>query len=140
MSIPYAFKNNIMATNNYLFVYGTLLKKGNKSADFLKSHCSLYAEGRFKGLLYNLEEYPGAVSVPLGDDFVYGSIFTIDGDGAILRLLDDYECFGDDQPQPNEFVRELINVETDNGVLACWVYLYNLGVKGLDKVESGKYI
>ena len=44
-----------MITNNYLFVYGTLLDDGNEFAIYLKNNCSFYAEGRFKAGYMTLE-------------------------------------------------------------------------------------
>jgi gamma-glutamylcyclotransferase (GGCT)/AIG2-like uncharacterized protein YtfP len=56
-----------------------------------------------------------------------------------LKLLDDYEGFGDEQEQPNLFVRRIIEVETGNELVKCEVYLYNLNVDGLREIEDGNY-
>jgi gamma-glutamylcyclotransferase (GGCT)/AIG2-like uncharacterized protein YtfP len=127
----------IMITNRYLFVYGTLLQPGNTFAAYLKKHCSFYGEGRFKGLLYDAGQYPGALFLPAGDNFVYGHIFLMDNAAAVLKVLDDYEGFGAEQLQPNEFIRELVDISED--VINCWVYLYNWPVEGLKLIESGRY-
>ncbi len=123
---------------NYLFVYGTLLAHGNEFAAYLKQHCYFYSTGKFKGRLYDIGEYPGAISADT-DQFVHGSIFVINDLDEVFTKLDDYEGFGYDQPQPNEFVRELINIETNQEKLKCWVYLYNLPTKGLWQIDSGDY-
>jgi gamma-glutamylcyclotransferase (GGCT)/AIG2-like uncharacterized protein YtfP len=57
-----------------------------------------------------------------------------------LKVLDDYEGFGEEQEQPNLFVREVIEVEIDVKKLACWVYLYNLATDNYPQVLSGKYL
>ena len=126
-----------MDTNNYLFVYGTLLDDDNEFALYLKNNCSYYAEGRFKGRLYDIGEYPGAVADDSGG-YVYGSIYVLDNDEVLVRL-DDYEGFGEEQEQPNLFVREIIAVETDKGLIDCEVYLYNLSVDGLRVIDGGDY-
>lgn len=127
-------------TGNYLFVYGTLLDKGNEFAAYLNNNCSFYAKGKFKGRLYDIGEYPGAVADGNSPDYVYGSIVLIHNTTTVLKQLDDYEGFGDDQVQPNLFIRELMAVETDERSIDCWIYLYNLPVEGLVLIESGDYL
>jgi gamma-glutamylcyclotransferase (GGCT)/AIG2-like uncharacterized protein YtfP len=124
---------------NYLFVYGTLLQPGNTFAAYLKAHCTFYAEGSFKGLLYNIGEYPGALLLPYGDDRVYGNIYLLNDADEVLKVLDDYEGFGDAHPQPNEFIRKQVIVDANDASLTCWIYLYNWDVKGLKQMESGRY-
>lgn len=129
-----------MITNNYLFVYGTLLDDKNEFGIYLKNHCSFYAKGRFKGRLYDIGEYPGAVADEDSPGYVYGSIYIMNNEIEILKVLDDYEGVGGDQEQPNLFVREVIEVETDVKKLACWVYLYNLATDNYPQILSGKYL
>ncbi|HEY8931476.1 MAG TPA: gamma-glutamylcyclotransferase family protein [Mucilaginibacter sp.] len=122
----------------YLFVYGTLLDTQNEFGAHLNQNCEFYAEGRFKGVLYEIGEYPGAVRTD-GDNYVYGRIFLIKYPENVLKLLDEYEGFGPDELQPNLFVRELAAVETNAGAVECWIYLYNHPVEGLEIISSGKY-
>jgi len=125
--------------NRYLFVYGTLLDENNPYGAFLRENSVFYQKGRFKGALYNIGNYPGAVIRPETGAFVHGSIFILNDSLRALKELDDYEGFGDGFAQPYEFVRELIEVETENSSLQCWVYLYNQPVEGLPVIESGRY-
>jgi gamma-glutamylcyclotransferase (GGCT)/AIG2-like uncharacterized protein YtfP len=129
-----------MAINNYLFVYGTLLNAGNEFAIYLKNNCSFYADGKFEGRLYDIGEYPGAVADEQSTGYVYGSIFLMNDAVSALKHLDDYEGYGPEQEQPNLFVRETIEVDSDNGIIGCWCYLYNLPVDGLRLIESGDYL
>ncbi|HEY8782324.1 MAG TPA: gamma-glutamylcyclotransferase family protein [Mucilaginibacter sp.] len=128
-----------METSSYLFVYGTLLDESNPFGAFLKECCSFYKKGKFKGKLFDLGEYPGAILGDGADHFVYGSIFLMNDPVETLKMLDDYEGFGNSQPQPNEFIRELAKVETGDETLNCWAYLYNLPVEGHWHIESGDY-
>ncbi len=125
--------------DQYLFVYGTLLDDSNPYCAFLKENSRFYQEGRFRGALYNIGNYPGATIHPACQTFVYGSIFTMDDPKSVLKELDEYEGFGDDFSQPNEFVRELVTIETENGPMPCWAYLYNLPTEGRPLIPSGKY-
>ena len=129
-----------MAINNYLFVYGTLLNADNEFAIYLKNNCSFYANGKFKGRLYDIGEYPGAIADSHYAGYVYGSIFIMGDAVSALKSLDDYEGFRPKQEQPNLFVRDTIAVVSDKGIINCWCYLYNLPVDGLNLIISGDYL
>ena len=126
--------------NNKLFVYGTLLDEDNKYGIYLRDNSKFFSSGKLAGILYDIGEYPGAVLSPAGNDFIYGIILEIDDPSIVLALIDLYEGFGDDQPQPNEFIRVLTEAETDRGHVDCWIYLYNLPIYGLMPIENGRYI
>jgi len=122
-----------------LFVYGTLLDSSNSYGAYLQQHCALLQAGKLRGKLYDIGEYPGAITDENNDQYVYGSIYQMDEPEKILAFIDDYEGFGPNQEQPNLFVRKLTNIETNTETIECWVYLYNLPVNGLLWIESGKY-
>ena len=124
----------------YLFVYGTLLDRQNEFGDYLNAKCSFYADGKFKGRLYDIGEYPGAVPVAGGSDYVYGKIFLVNDPDNVMKRLDDYEGFGANQPQPNEFTRQLVAIETADKTIECWMYLYNLPVDKIFRIASGDYL
>jgi len=126
--------------NQYLFVYGTLLDESNPYAAFLKENSRLHQQGRLRGKLFNIGNYPGAIIDDTAETFVYGSIFLMNDPKSVLDELDEYEGFGDDFAQPNEFIRDLVEVETKNTNLRCWVYLYNLPVHTLPQISSGNYL
>ncbi len=125
---------------NYLFVYGTLLDESNEFAIYLKQNCSYFDKGKLKGRLYDLGEYPGAIADENYPGYIYGCIFELKDTSEALKYLDDYEGFGEGQRQPNLFIREMRDVETDSGRMGCWVYLYNLSVEDFRVIESGDYI
>src|ERR1700709_927884 len=125
--------------NNLLFVYGALLDNDNEFAVFLKNNSKFYSEGKLKGKLYDIGEYPGAVFYSDDESYIYGSILELTNIEKVLPVIDEYEGYGDDQIQPNEFIRALANIETDAGSVSCWLYLYNLPVAGLPVIESGRY-
>jgi len=123
--------------NDKLFVYGTLLDEHNQYGIYLRDNSSFYANGKLKGKLYHLGEYPGAVLG--GDDYIYGVILQMDNAVEALSLIDIYEGFGEDQPQPNEFIRVLTKAETDTGPVECWIYLYDLSVDESRLIPGGRY-
>ena len=125
--------------NSYLFVYGTLLDERNKFAAYVQENCNFYKHAKFSGRLYDIGEYPGAILDTEDNGFVYGSIYVMSDPAQTLKILDDYEGFGEDLPQPNEFIRNLLAVETKDERVNCWVYLYNLPVNGFRQIISGDY-
>ena len=126
-------------TSKYLFVYGTLLDEKNEYGAYLKNNSIYYNEGKLQGELYDIGDYPGAINLTECDTWVHGLIFTVSDLSAVLKVLDDYEGFGEECAQPNEFVRKLLPVEADNDTINCWVYLYNLPVENFRHIKSGKY-
>jgi gamma-glutamylcyclotransferase (GGCT)/AIG2-like uncharacterized protein YtfP len=126
--------------NRYLFVYGTLLANGNRYAAYLQLHCKLIGEGKFKGRLYDIGEYPGAVNDIENDQFVYGSIYLMDDAIKVLSVIDEYEGIGANDPEPHEYARRLTNIETENGIVTCWVYIYKWPVEGKFQIMNGNYL
>ena|ERR1700754_225703 len=127
--------------NPHLFVYGTLLNSGNSYGAYLQQHCTFLQPGKFKGKLYDMGEYPGAIIQENGDQYVHGSIYLMDEPKKILSFIDEYEGFGSDQDQPNLFIRILKEIETVTKPMDCWVYVYNLPVVGqLTEIKSGRYL
>jgi gamma-glutamylcyclotransferase (GGCT)/AIG2-like uncharacterized protein YtfP len=125
--------------NDLLFVYGTLLDDDNKYGVYLRDNSKFHAQGTVKGKLFDIGEYPGAVLVD-GDELIYGIILQMDDPETALNLLDIYEGYGEDMPQPNEFTRTIVNVYTETGTIPCWIYLYNFPTNGLPLIEDGRYI
>ena len=120
-------------TTRFLFIYGTLLQADNDFAIYLQNNSKQYANGKFKGLLYDVGEYPGAIETNNDNNYVYGCIVELK-DIAVLKTIDHYE------DHPNLFIRKLIEVEYDKRLITCWVYLYNLPVTGLQPIISGDYL
>ena len=124
---------------DYLFVYGTLLNDDNEFGVYLKNNSSFYIKGKFHGLLYDIGEYPGAVYDENYPGYVYGSIFTLYNAGFAFEVLDDYEDFISIEADNNLFIRSLIDVETNSGILKCWVYLFARPTGNYRQIISGNY-
>jgi gamma-glutamylcyclotransferase (GGCT)/AIG2-like uncharacterized protein YtfP len=124
---------------DYLFVYGTLLNSDNEFGAYLKNSNSFYAKGKFHGRLYNIGEYPGAIYDESYPGYVYGGIFILNNAGFAFEVLDDYEDFISIEAEDNLFVRSLIDIETDSGVLKCWVYLFAQPTDKYQQIISGNY-
>ncbi|GAA4083909.1 gamma-glutamylcyclotransferase family protein [Mucilaginibacter panaciglaebae] len=127
-------------TNDLLFVYGTLLIADNEFASYLTRNSTFCCKGKMRGKLYDVGCYPGVVID--GDDNydVWGTVYRMRNVDQALRNLDTYEGFGEGEEQPYLFVREALPIETDEGVLTCWVYLYNRSIATLREITTGDYI
>lgn len=129
----------IIMKNALLFIYGTLLNHNNEFAVYLKEHSHFFANGKVRGKLYDIGEYPGAI-LDNGDEYIYGVILQIEDPEVVFLEIDDYEGYGDEQPEPNEFIRVSVDVETAREIVTCYLYVYNLPVDGLQKIEGGRYV
>lgn len=123
-----------------LFVYGTLLDEDNKYGIYLRDSSKFFAAGKIKGKLYDIGEYPAAVLSPEGENYIHGIILQMDEPDIALSIIDIYEGFGEGHPDPNEFIRVMADIQTNEGAVACWIYLYNLPTDGLTPIQTGKYI
>ncbi|PTQ96990.1 gamma-glutamylcyclotransferase (GGCT)/AIG2-like uncharacterized protein YtfP [Mucilaginibacter yixingensis] len=124
----------------YLFIYGTLLDSGNRFGAFLQANSKLIGAGSFSGRLYDIGHYPGAFFDETCGLKVHGQIVELPDPDKVLSYLDPYEGIGPENEEPYEYTREVISIETENGLLNCWVYLYNHPVNGYRQILSGKYV
>jgi gamma-glutamylcyclotransferase (GGCT)/AIG2-like uncharacterized protein YtfP len=112
--------------NDLLFVYGTL-RRGSRHplARLLAENAEWLGFAHFRGRLFDIGPYPGAV--PSGDPAhrIRGDLYRLHEPAKILPLLDRYEEFGQEFPQPNEFIRALETVRFKGCALKAWIYLYN---------------
>ena len=118
----------------HLFVYGTLLNASKKPiGQYLRQHSELIGVGCFPGRLYDLGAYPGAVYDQYADGFVHGELYTFsESDAAgLLNVLDEYE--GD------EYRRVVVPVQTENGFVDCWTYLFTQLTDAWPIIASGRY-
>ncbi|AYL94658.1 gamma-glutamylcyclotransferase [Mucilaginibacter celer] len=134
------FYNLMETASAYLFVYGTLLLPTNQFGRYLNVHCKPVASAKFKGRLYDIGEYPGALADDSANTYVYGSIYLMDDASTVLQVLDDYEGIGPNDPLPHEYIRTLLNVETESGSVNCWIYFYALPVDQHHQIPGGDYI
>ena len=130
-------------TNEYLFVYGTLLKTANHAmTDYLNRNSTYQGRGYIHGKLYEVMRYPGVVASTSPDEKVFGEVYLLEKPQQVLRDLDHYEECVPGFPEPFEYIRKKVPVFLDEsrGELEGWVYLYNHPVEKLTQIPSGDYI
>lgn len=116
-----------------VFVYGSL-RRGNAGAMSVRFPKATYvAEGRVRGSLYDLGEYPGLV---LDDkaSVVTGEVYEVDDD--TLDRLDKFELTSD-------YSRKQVEVEYGSERTNCWIYVPERDAEfftDCELIESGDWI
>jgi len=128
-------------TDQYLFVYGTLLKGAdNMMSSYLKSKSTFYQDGRMPGSLYKVDFYPGAVQEYESGRMILGELYQLHEPEKVFEVLDTYEGYDPQQPEQSLFVRQQAEVYAGDQPLTSWVYVYNLPTDELLLIESGDFL
>lgn len=126
---------------NKLFVYGSLMGEiQSPIANYLKSNSAFLGEGTVQGTLLDLGHYPGLIYDKLATSRVVGHIFQLNQVEEMLIHLDHYECVGEAFESPNQYRREIVQVQKEGKIINCWAYVYNLPFEGLKIIDSGNYL
>jgi gamma-glutamylcyclotransferase (GGCT)/AIG2-like uncharacterized protein YtfP len=120
-------------SRHLVFVYGSL-RRGNAGAMSVRFPDATYvAEGRVRGSLYDLGEYPGLVldgAAPV----VTGEVYEVDDD--TLDRLDKFELTSD-------YIRKQVEVEHGLERTDCWIYVpeRDAGIfTDCELIESGDWL
>lgn len=135
-----------MATpgNYQLFVYGSLLSGFKSPAyEYISRYFDLVSEGKVKGLLFDMGEYPAAVPAEFHDSFIEGELYRIRHEKEFswaIAQLDDYEGVLVEPGESPLYRRNLVQVATANGPETAWIYWFNGDVSGRPQIESGNLL
>ena len=121
----------------YIFVYGTLRRNANSDMSrLLANHAEFVDDASYLGKLYKIDYYPGVVPSDDPNDIVHGEVYLLHQANIVLPLLDQYEEFGPEFPEPNEYIRRKQAVLLKNGrIVTAWVYIYNHPTEGLELIQ-----
>jgi gamma-glutamylcyclotransferase (GGCT)/AIG2-like uncharacterized protein YtfP len=127
---------------DFLFVYGTLVREaGHEIHEHLARDAEYLGEAYFRGRLYNVAHYPGAVASTAPADKVFGELYRLNKPDELLLHLDAYEGCGPNDPQPTLYVRQVGTVQVESAEpVEAWIYLYNGPVTGLRRIPSGRFM
>jgi gamma-glutamylcyclotransferase (GGCT)/AIG2-like uncharacterized protein YtfP len=134
--------NNSKGHNDYLFVYGSLKRSFNHEVfNSVKPQLKYEGSGSFRGELYDLGEYPGAIETRNKQGQVYGEIYKVSEPDKVFKILDEYEEFNPNSKSNSEFIRKRkLITKKNNERIISWVYVLNpLVSKRKIKIRSGKY-
>lgn len=130
------------AGQQYLFVYGTL-RRGTctPASQFLESIAIWLGVGRTRGVMFQLDRYPGMTDAASDSDWVRGDVFLLNHPARAWPILDQYEGCGPANPSPHEFERKIVPVEMqEGGRLDAWAYFYRFDISGRARIASGDYL
>lgn len=120
-----------MLETDLIFVYGTLQQGfDNRFSRILTSRSQFIGTGFMQGKLYDLGEYPGAVS-GIDGSVVHGELYKCNNPERIIPILDYYEG--------EEYKREIVEVCLQEKIYQAYVYLYLLPVDLDQQIFSGNY-
>jgi gamma-glutamylcyclotransferase (GGCT)/AIG2-like uncharacterized protein YtfP len=129
-------------TSDHLFVYGTLMRGfDHPMAQLLSRSADFIGAARCRGQLYRIKHYPGLVLSDNVDDVVFGELFRLRRPDELLREFDMYEACGEGFAEPTEYVRQLLPVTLDGGVVSeAWTYLNHWPVAHQPRIASGRFL
>lgn len=124
-----------------VFVYGSLRRGFQHPAyEYISRYFSFVAEGKVKGKLYDMGEYPAAVPDADSESLIIGELYRINHPAEFrwaIAQLDDYEGLNTEDNEMPLYRREPVIVYLDGQTEKAWVYWFNGKVSGNPKVESG---
>ena len=126
---------------NYLFVYGTLMRGfDHPMAKLLSRSAEFIGEARCRGRLYLVKHYPGLVLSDDASDVALGELVRLHTPRASLVTFDDYEGCGPNVASP-QYLRQPLPVTLDDGTVSqAWTYVYNRPVARLKRIMSGRFL
>lgn len=124
----------------YLFVYGTLMRKSlqNEWAAFLQQHADYLGEAMTEGVLYQVDYYPGLVKE---NGTVYGELYALEDPSYVLHFLDQYEDYFPQEPSKSLYLREkaMITLLPTAEKKEAWLYYYNQATDHLPRYPDGRF-
>jgi gamma-glutamylcyclotransferase (GGCT)/AIG2-like uncharacterized protein YtfP len=126
--------------NHYLFVYGSLRSGFPSTAfQFMNPYFQLVANGKVKGKLYDLGEYPAGI--PTAEEkYIVGELYKANSEEEFnwaISQLDDYEGVYPDEGEQQEYERAVTTVIADGKEYSSWIYWYKGDTEGKLLIESG---
>lgn len=124
-----------------LFVYGTLRSEFSRNhfQHLLRQAATRLGMGSFRGKLFDLGGYPGAIFDPESDSTVSGELYALfpGQHQTLFKTLDEYEdCAG----HPPQFQRKKIPIDFQGKTLAARAYLLVIPWAQLNPIPTGDYV
>lgn len=132
-------------SNQYLFVYGTLLSDyGNpESHSFIEKYAEFVGKARLEAKMYMVDYYPGIVPCCNGEKYyVKGELYKLKEPEKLFSFLDKYEEYNPMDPDHSEYVRKEAKVllKNTNEEITAWVYYFNQSVDDLEFLPKGDFL
>ena len=126
--------------NEKVFFYGTLMAGFDR-----RRRAGIDTRMRFVGrawiqaALFDLGLFPAAVPDP--DSRVWGEVYEVDDDPAVIARLDEIEGYRASEPDTSLYTRLAVPVSLEDGrVETAWAYFYNAPLGRAERIASGDYL
>ena len=123
-------------TINHLFVYGTLMS-GQNRFNQLEPYVRSWTKGWTKGQLHHLGSFPG---LKLGEGVVHGELIEMRDVEQCLERTDGIEGFRGFGHQDSFYDRTIVQVQTEQGLVWAWTYVYAQDVDADSIIEDGRWV
>jgi len=125
---------------DFVFFYGTLMAGFDRRRRAgIDSKLTYRGRGSIRASLFDLGIYPAAVPAPEG--VVWGEVYEMTDEAAVLAALDDIEGYRPDDPDKSLYARSKADViMPDGSVEQAWVYFYNAPLGKAPRIASGDYL
>lgn len=133
--------DDLLPVSTHLFVYGTLRRgyRGEMQA-LLERRAEFVDTALFRGRLFLVDDYPGAIPSSKPDDIVHGDVFRLRDPALVLAELDAYERCGA-EGSGSEYYRKQAAVRLSSGRrIDAWIYLYGRPTLALRPIPCGDYL
>ena len=125
--------------SNKVFFYGTLMAGfDRRRLAGIETRMAFVGRGWIEAALFDLGLFPAAIPAPGSQ--VWGEVYEIENDPAILARLDEIEGYRSSEPDTSLYTRLIVPATLEHGrVDRVWVYFYNAPLGQADRIESGDY-
>jgi gamma-glutamylcyclotransferase (GGCT)/AIG2-like uncharacterized protein YtfP len=126
---------------DHVFFYGTLMSPFNRPGrQRITPHLQFKGRGTIQAKLFDLGIYPAAVPAE-ERTVVWGEIYEIADEAAVLPVLDEIEGYRPNEPERSLYTRAMSDVTlADGAIVAAWTYFYNAPLGRARRIESGDYL
>jgi gamma-glutamylcyclotransferase (GGCT)/AIG2-like uncharacterized protein YtfP len=126
----------------HIFLYGTLLLEDFDPMQEVLLHYGTHVGfGLFTGILFDIDDYPGAIPDESTGSEVAGAVLRLSEAEQVLAIMDEYEGYDPDNEKESLFVRKKLSIKMESGkIKKCWIYLYNKDTCDLTRIPHGNYL
>lgn len=123
-----------------LFVYGSLRSGFHHPAyDYISKYFSMISEAKVKGYLYDMGDYPAAISTT-DEAYIIGEVYQLNDISDFswaIEQLDSYEGVVPEEGEDPLYKRELTTVYAGNINHEAWIYWFNGTISNQPRIYSG---
>jgi len=125
---------------DFVFFYGTLMAGFDRRRRAgIDTKLTYRGRGSIHASLFDLGLYPAAV--PASEGVVWGEVYEMTEQDAVLAALDDIEGYRPDDPDKSLYARSTAEVTMPDGSIEqAWVYFYNAPLGKAPRIASGDYL